>query len=102
HLVGLELDGIRLMHLPPQLFVALEAGGEPGLGEAVGHGGEGCPTPPPKLGRESSPPLPPLRERGSTTKFFADALMRQEAVQTNGLLPHQRVREELRRAHTFP
>src|SRR5947199_10270307 len=26
------------MHLPPQLLVALEAGGEARLGEAVGHG----------------------------------------------------------------
>src|SRR5207247_11388038 len=25
-------------HLPPELLVALEAGGETGLGEAVGHG----------------------------------------------------------------
>src|SRR5207244_4145037 len=39
HLVGLQLDGIRLVHLPPQLLVALEAGGEAGLGEAVRHGG---------------------------------------------------------------
>src|SRR5207249_11587075 len=39
HLVGLELDGVRLVHLPPELLVALEAGGEAGLGEAEGHAG---------------------------------------------------------------
>src|SRR5437870_9576122 len=44
-LVGLELDGIRLMHLPPQLLVALEAGGEARLREAVRQGGQGCATP---------------------------------------------------------
>jgi hypothetical protein len=29
------------VHLPPQLLVALEAGGEAGLGEAVGHSRQG-------------------------------------------------------------
>src|SRR2546430_7444128 len=39
HLVGLELDGKRLVDFPPEELVALEAGGEAGFGEAVGHGG---------------------------------------------------------------
>src|SRR5438445_282848 len=34
HLVGLQLWGVRLVHLPPELLVALEAGGEAGFGEA--------------------------------------------------------------------
>src|SRR5207245_11002119 len=43
-LVGLELERVRLVHLPPELLVALEAGGETGLGEAGSlrsHGAKG-------------------------------------------------------------
>src|SRR5437870_12903712 len=43
--VGLQLERVGLVHLPPQLLVALEAGGEARLGEAVRHGGQGCATP---------------------------------------------------------
>jgi len=46
HLVGLQLDGIGLVHLPPELLVALEAGGEAGFGEAgrgLRHGGQSTP-----------------------------------------------------------
>src|SRR6184192_2919013 len=35
-LVGLELERFRLVHLPPELLVALEAGGEARLGEPGG------------------------------------------------------------------
>jgi len=34
HLVGLQLDGVGLVDLPPEFLVALEAGGEAGFGEA--------------------------------------------------------------------
>src|SRR5439155_1740828 len=33
----LELERVGLVHLPPELLVALEAGGEAGLGEASGR-----------------------------------------------------------------
>jgi len=36
-LVALQLERARLVQLPPELLVALEAGGEAGLGEAVWH-----------------------------------------------------------------
>jgi len=36
-LVRLELDGERLVDLPPEELVALDAGGVMGLGEAVPH-----------------------------------------------------------------
>jgi hypothetical protein len=35
--VGFELGGAGVVGLPPELAVALEAGGEPGFGKAVGH-----------------------------------------------------------------
>src|SRR5205823_13439685 len=36
--VGLQLDRVGLVHLPPELLVALQAGGEAGLGEAGARG----------------------------------------------------------------
>src|SRR2546421_3843803 len=37
HLIGLQLDRVRLVHFPPQQLVALQAGGVLGLGEAERH-----------------------------------------------------------------
>jgi len=37
-LVGLELESEGLVDFPPEQFVALEAGGVAGFGEAVRHG----------------------------------------------------------------
>ncbi len=42
--VRLQLLGVRLVHLPPQLLVALEAGGEAGFGEAGGGRSHGVHT----------------------------------------------------------
>src|SRR2546427_8020848 len=39
HLVGLELDGKRLVDFPPEELWALGAGGEAGFGDGVGRGG---------------------------------------------------------------
>src|SRR6266566_1055131 len=69
------------MHLPPQLFVALEAGGEAGLGEAVEPGwavtrhgikmtGSSLHSASPHPLHSSSPPLPPLPS-GVLTLFIA-------------------------------
>ena len=38
HFVGFQLGGVGLVHFPPQLLVALEAGGEAGFGEPGGGG----------------------------------------------------------------
>ena len=38
HYVRLELDCARFVDFPPEVFVALDAGGVAGLGKAVRHG----------------------------------------------------------------
>src|SRR5438876_833244 len=60
-LVGLELERVRLVHLPPELLMALEAGGEAGLGEAGGlrrHGAKGSAVVGQEARGTSAPALP--------------------------------------------
>src|SRR5438270_6055642 len=40
HLIGLELEGVRLVDFPPEQLMALRTGGVAGLGKAVRHGSE--------------------------------------------------------------